>query len=100
MAAPVLIPVIYNMITRRMKSNPTENADAPSARITRRQWFMTVVGILIAITCSLVLLSENNTKGHPLESGAGNAPAALIIDETVNLPSVFAQFSTLKIAEI
>jgi hypothetical protein len=50
------IGVIYIMIANQMKSYPATHRDA--SLFARLQWFMAVIGIVTAIACSMVLVSE------------------------------------------
>jgi hypothetical protein len=82
--------VIYNMITRKLKSRPT--SESASSRFTGMHWFLTVIGIVTAVICSIILLSDTpaqlqkqslftNTTGPVIEqvTTAGQfAPRAIV----------------------
>ena len=75
---------------------------APSITATNRftgiQWFTMVVGVVIAISCSLVLLSDLNPRHHERKRPVfRNESSSVIISKIarvseINLKTVLAKF--------
>jgi hypothetical protein len=88
--------VIYVMIASKMKVSSTTTI-GPTA-FTRMQWFTTVIGIVIAITCSLLLLSDlQSSKSQEEQFAFRNTSMSVTIHEVVATPdatvmSVLAMF--------
>jgi hypothetical protein len=88
--------VIYSMIAHQTKVSST-TISTPTV-FSRMQWFTTIIGIVIAITCSLLLLSDHQSgKDEEKQFAFRNTSVSVTINDVIATPgttvmSVLAMF--------